>query len=1197
VVTNHTKSDDVPHFDSSWLADSRDEKDYIEAHQHVSFRPSTVSAGSSFVAIWRCQHGHIWKADCCKRTHGKTCIECNALKRRGGVKEADAKLSADMQAQCVVVTEFNKASTEASDLPSFDPAWLADSQERKTFIDTYRHKKGLDAATITRCSGFFVVWQCCEGHITMSPPSTRLKGGCSQCSANKLRGGREAAVLEEDLRKECVVVTNHRRTKDAPVFNARIVSGSQEERDYIKDHKHETLTPSTVTTGSDFVAVWRCSKVSARNGPHSCGHVWLANINSRSRGGALNSHSTASPLLRIIDQLPAAELRKFAHGEASIADSILADVRGGIELQDALARHAPACADGDAESAPGGDREPGAPAAGERKPGAEDAPVHADAAADGLPADTAVQPPGRTLEALNRMLGVLDRRRGGLNGRESSGGALSSDNELADFLIQSAAAKLWRGVFARESAFVEELRSVALGAEVHSYVRETRERFLSQYDGAEQLPSPAGYSFADANGNSVRPYLMQRLVASRLMEANCRGLGNWTDTGGGKTLSALLTARHLKAEVTLVLCPPGVAQQWAREAERYFAGVFDVHFVRTLKEDVHVSSDGSKPLLLVLHYVQLSLHADAALSDFAASPLGELLTAHPPTLIVLDELHALKIRKDVRGRPHVVEDETQAGGDDDEDPQIRTALAEPVLSKRRQLAECLVMHARRSCPAFKVLGLTATPLINELSEARSLLTMVSGRDFTDLKCPARPSVDHCMAVHRHLVIHGLRFRDEATRAAVAVEECRGGEAYTVDAREEYRTVTIAAHQDGKRRPTTMQRRLARVRAKLPLLVRTCLDARRRGKPVIVYTHYYGGGILEAIEGALADPSAYEERAAPLTVARFTGLESLREREDTKMRFTGHYAGHWNDSNEWVEDHPRCWVPRETIDVLIGSQPICTGIDGLQTVCSTMFVLLLPMTHGEWHQLKGRLRRKGQTSEKVTYFVPFAALDGEDGERVSEDLADWERIALKGTIADATIDGELPPDQRAKLETSREDVPKQLRRILDRLDEDGAFLANRPLADSDVEMDGDVEMDAGESSEIEIEEDNPHPPPPQDREPPHSSPVPARATRKRRADSDRDAPREPRQHPAPDDGTRRRKEEREEFIRQCKTWAARCFKEFEHRDVHTVTALRDAGGDGAKEAQQLLDALKDGGEKGGAGWADLHDKLEHDGLLD
>jgi len=209
-----------------------------------------------------------------------------------------------------------------------------------------------------------------------------------------------------------------------------------------------------------------------------------------------------------------------------------------------------------------------------------------------------------------------------------------------------------------------------------------------------------------------------------------------------------------------------------------------------------------------------------------------------------------------------------------------------------------------------------------------------------------------------------------------------------------------------------------VRAKLPALVDVARKAKSEGEPLVVYTHYHGRGIIGAIEDALrgADET--------LRIERYTGMQSLDARAATVEKFK-----------------------KGEIDVLIGSQPICTGVDGLQRVCSKMFVMLLPMTHGEWLQLRGRLARKGQREGKVVeILVPFATLRGGP----TEDSSDWQRISKKGRIADAAVDGDLPMDYRAAWRGDRgervhTEVEAQLKRFLERLDEDGAYLKARPRA--------------------------------------------------------------------------------------------------------------------------------------------------------
>ena len=59
-----------------------------------------------------------------------------------------------------------------------------------------------------------------------------------------------------------------------------------------------------------------------------------------------------------------------------------------------------------------------------------------------------------------------------------------------------------------------------------------------------------------------------------------------------------------------------------------------------------------------------------------------------------------------------------------------------------------------------------------------------------------------------------------------------------------------------------------------------------------------------------------------------------------------------------------------IDVLIGSSAIGTGVDGLQHVCNQLIVNVLPWTHAEFEQLKGRIYRQGQTCDTVKMVIPL-----------------------------------------------------------------------------------------------------------------------------------------------------------------------------------------------------------------------------------
>ena len=95
-----------------------------------------------------------------------------------------------------------------------------------------------------------------------------------------------------------------------------------------------------------------------------------------------------------------------------------------------------------------------------------------------------------------------------------------------------------------------------------------------------------------------------------------------------------------------------------------------------------------------------------------------------------------------------------------------------------------------------------------------------------------------------------------------------------------------------------------------------------------------------------------------------------------------------------------------IDVLIGSSAIGTGVDGLQYVCNQLIVNVLPWTHAEFEQLKGRIYRQGQTRDTVKMVIPltYATVNSQ---RWSWCDSKMQRLKFKKSIADAAVDGIVP----------------------------------------------------------------------------------------------------------------------------------------------------------------------------------------------
>jgi hypothetical protein len=303
----------------------------------------------------------------------------------------------------------------------------------------------------------------------------------------------------------------------------------------------------------------------------------------------------------------------------------------------------------------------------------------------------------------------------GLDDLERS--VIVSDAETVEFLITNAVGRLWSRVLRSENVErdLAELRSHNSG----SYSSRVRERFLAQFNGAHGLVIPEGYCFRK-KGEAVLPNLMQRLIAHRV--AVDRRVGNWSGTGAGKTLGAILASRALGAKLTVIVALNNAMLDlysgWPAEILNAFP---ESHVV--IKERGTLSLDETKPTYLLLNYETFQQRDSQAF-------VKTLIQNHKIDFMILDEVHIAKSRGKVE-------------------------------SKRRQLINYLLSEAAKANSDLRVLAMSATPVINSLDEAVSLLEMVTGHGYPDLD--VRPKVSSALAIHEQLVINGVRYVPRGTR--------------------------------------------------------------------------------------------------------------------------------------------------------------------------------------------------------------------------------------------------------------------------------------------------------------------------------------------------------------------------------------------------------------------------------------------------
>ena len=288
----------------------------------------------------------------------------------------------------------------------------------------------------------------------------------------------------------------------------------------------------------------------------------------------------------------------------------------------------------------------------------------------------------------------------------------SADEEALNFLVASGIAKLWK--LAYDPALLQATKDETKEPREGEYSERVQAQFRTELDAAESLTIPEGYSFR-IDGKLTQPLLMQRHVAALVRDR--RRVGNWSGTGAGKTLSAILASRVIAADLTVVLCPNSVVGR--------SGGIGWAHTIESVFPDSRVATKtlsptwgrGDGPRYLVLNYESLQQPRSEA-------DLAKFLTDHQVDLVVIDEIHYAKQR-------------TQEA------------------SKRRRLTEGLCSTAAEHNPNLAVLAMSATPVINNLREGVSMVNLVTGIDHHDLGTAA--TVGNCMTLYQRFVSIGTRW--------------------------------------------------------------------------------------------------------------------------------------------------------------------------------------------------------------------------------------------------------------------------------------------------------------------------------------------------------------------------------------------------------------------------------------------------------
>ncbi|MDH3764845.1 MAG: hypothetical protein OER82_03440 [Nitrosopumilus sp.] len=515
------------------------------------------------------------------------------------------------------------------------------------------------------------------------------------------------------------------------------------------------------------------------------------------------------------------------------------------------------------------------------------------------------------------------------------------DPEKIKYFENSQIKKYWKEAFTLDDAkpIVNFIKKK--GITNNAFTDSISKRFLDEYEGTMEIKKliPSNYSFTDYNTKKISyPRLMQLYFTNKIRKHPyyC----NLSGTGAGKTLSAVLASRVMNCHVTLVVCPNDVVEQWGGNPEKEKNGeikdIFPDSIVYT-KDDVFTAKlDSNKSQYLVLNWEKFQI-------DSVVNKLRELEKTKID-LIVLDEIQFVKIRGNVSGR-------------------------------RREHLEAFINGIKATNPDVKVVGLSATPVINELSEGRSLLNLVTGWNH-DKTLKVKPNIGNAVALYEKFANISVRQKPE-----YGVQEDR----QFIDIDAEWPTGTESRELIAN--PLKAEEILTQIR--IPKILEL-IDG-----PTVIYTEYVG--------------SSDDNRSRRI-------IDMLKDAVEGAGHSVAIYTG---------EDHTgKDLFIKGMRDVLIASRPIAVGVNGLQYRTNRLIINTLPWTNANYQQLIGRFIRYGQKAEKVHVFIIRVSLDGW---RYDEQFK-WKRILVKKTIAECAVDGIIPKKHLVSPETATKSAVDWLRRL-------------------------------------------------------------------------------------------------------------------------------------------------------------------------
>jgi hypothetical protein len=285
-------------------------------------------------------------------------------------------------------------------------------------------------------------------------------------------------------------------------------------------------------------------------------------------------------------------------------------------------------------------------------------------------------------------------------------------------------------------------------------------------------------------------------------------------------------------------------------------------------------------------------------------------------------------------------------------------------SNRRECIKFFRIEAEKQNSNIYVYGMTATPIINNIGEAKSLIELITGKEHPEIG--KITTINNCYQANKWLSIIGFRY---IPNYGINVDE----KFIEINANELAEDI-VNAKTFIDIESILIDKKLSDERVLKELTPGT-----------IVYCQYKKEIISKIIK-------KFNELG--ISYIKYTGDESDEIRN-------GKYD---KKGNIIIKGNKQKFIDGE-YDILLASSPVSTGVNGLQEISNKIIIISYPWTGAEWDQLIGRINRQGSNFDSVTIIHIHIFINTNSGEW-NYDKRRWNIIKNKKTLSDVVVDGHL-----------------------------------------------------------------------------------------------------------------------------------------------------------------------------------------------